>query len=313
MGLPQPSTNGNSEPPPALYRACPTKRVRRTKADIDVVKQAILDVIGADPPMTVRQVFYQLVARGVIEKTEKEYQQTVIRLMTDMRLSGDLPYSWVIDESRRRRITETYDSVVDALEATAKFYRRSALREAEDYIEIWCEKDALSGVLWNVTSEYDVPLMVSRGMPSLTFLYGTAGEIYRAAEQGKATYIYQFGDWDPSGVLIPQSIESRLDQMCQRLDCRPPRIERVALTEEHISEFNLPTRPTKRDGNTHAASFTGDSVELDALPPHILRDMVREVIERHITSRALASLRAAEESERDLLTMWSRQLPKSAP
>jgi hypothetical protein len=68
-----------------------------------------------------------------------------------------------------------------------------------------------------------------------------------------------------------------------------------------------------RDGNTHAASFTGDSVELDALPPHILRDMVREVIERHITSRALASLRAAEESERDLLTMWSRQLPKSAP
>jgi hypothetical protein len=68
---PQPSTNGNSEPPPALYRACPTKRVRRTKADIDVVKQAILDVIGADPPMTVRQVFYQLVARGVIEKTER--------------------------------------------------------------------------------------------------------------------------------------------------------------------------------------------------------------------------------------------------
>jgi hypothetical protein len=159
MGLPQPSTNGNSEPPPALYRACPTKRVRRTKADIDVVKQAILDVIGADPPMTVRQVFYQLVTRGVIEKTEREYQQTVIRLMTDMRLAGELPFDLVIDESRRRRITKTYDSVTDALEATAKFYRRSAVRDADDYLEIWCEKDALAGALWEVTSEYDVPLM----------------------------------------------------------------------------------------------------------------------------------------------------------
>jgi hypothetical protein len=295
----------------AVYQACPTRRARRSKADIDSIKRAILDVVGSDPPMTVRQVFYRLVTRGVIKKTEKEYQQTVIRLMTDMRLSGELRYSWVIDESRRRRITETYDIVSEALEATAKFYRRSALREADDYIEIWCEKDALSGVLWEVTSEYDVPLMVSRGMPSLTFLHGTAQEIYRAAEQEKVTYIYQFGDWDPSGVLIPQAIERRLNEMCQRFDCYAPQIERVALTEAHIAEFSLPTRPTKRDGNTHAHRFEGESVELDALPPHVLRDMVREVIERHITPRALKILRVTEESERELLR--ALRLPEGEP
>jgi hypothetical protein len=299
------STSGHAIP----YRACPIRRARRSKADIDKIKSTIVAVISPDPPMTVRQVFYQLVARGVIEKTENEYQQTVIRLMTDMRLAGELPFDWVVDESRRRQITETHDSIAEAVKDCAEFYRRSALREADDYIEIWCEKDALSSVLWEATSDYDVPLMVSRGMPSLTFLHGTALAITRAERQGKQTFIYQFGDHDPSGVLIPQSIERRLDEMCKRVDCSPPIIERVALTEEHIAEFNLPTRPTKRDGNPHARGFEGDSVELDALPPRVLREMVQEVIEQHITPRALEALRAVEESERSLLKMWARQLP----
>src|SRR5262245_47233668 len=89
--------------------------------------------------------------------------------------------------------------------------------------------DALAGVLWDVTSDYDVPLMVSRGMPSLTFLHASARAIRRAAQQGKRTCIYQFGDHDPSGVLIPLAIERRLEQMCERLDCPPPEVERVAL------------------------------------------------------------------------------------
>jgi hypothetical protein len=293
-----------------LYQACSTKRSRRTKADIEEIKKAIVNVVGADPPMTVRQVFYQLVTRSVIEKTEKEYQQTVIRLISDMRIAGELEWSWIIDESRRRRVTQTYDNLTEAVEDCASFYRRSALKQADDYLEIWCEKDALSGLLWDVTSDYDVPLMVSRGMPSLTFLYGTACAVKRAANQSKDAFIYQFGDWDPSGVLIPQSIERRLDEMCARLRCAPPFVERVALTKSHIAKFNLPTRPTKREGNRHAQSFKGDSVELDALPPRVLRDMVRKAIERHITPRVLKTLRAAEANERSILRMWARELPE---
>src|SRR4051812_19220558 len=118
----------------STYRACAIRRERRTKADIDDIKQAILDVIREDPPMTVRQVFYQLVTRDVIEKTEAEYQTTVVRLMTEMRIVGMLPFSWVIDESRRRRVTQTYDNIEEALESTATFYRRSALKQAADYV-----------------------------------------------------------------------------------------------------------------------------------------------------------------------------------
>ena len=285
----------------AIYEARPITRSRRTKAGVTAIRDAIINVIEADPPMTVRQVFYQLVARNVIEKSEAQYQGTVIRLMTEMRLAGDLPFDWVVDESRRVRVTQTYDSVADAIEQTARFYRRSALAQSSDYLEIWLEKDALSGSLWDVTSDYDVPLMVSRGMPSLTFLHSSAQAILRAAQQNKNTYIYQFGDHDPSGVLIPQTIKRRLNEMCERLDCPAPYVERVALTKAQIRRCRLPTRPTKREGNRHANGFAGDSVELDALPPRILRDMVRTVIEQHILPAQTMALRQAEDSERELL------------
>ena len=293
-----------------LYRASPIKRSRRTKAAVAKIRDAIMAAMKDEHPMTVRQVFYQLVVRDVIEKTEADYQRTVIRLMTEMRLDGTLPFDWVVDESRRVRVTQTFDNLTDAIEHTARFYRRSALKQSDDYVEIWLEKDALAGVLWDVTSDYDVPLMVSRGMPSLTFLHGSAQAIRRAARFGKRTYIYQFGDHDPSGVLIPQTIERRLAQMCGQLRCPPPIVERSALTEEQIEEFELPTRPTKRRGNPHAHKFKGHSVEIDALPPSELRAMVTKVIERHVSPEATAALRVAEDSEREYLRAWRpRQVP----
>ena len=111
-------------------------------------------------------------------------------------------------------------------------------------------------------------------------------------------------------MLIPQTIERRLDEMCERLDCPPPTVKRVALTEAQIRRYRLPTRPTKRDGNTHAADFEGDSVELDALPPRVLRDMVRKVIEQHVSPAQTEALRVAEESERELLRMWGPEKKK---
>jgi hypothetical protein len=147
---------------------------KRSRDEMTEIRQAILDVIEDDPPMTVRQVFYQLVSRGVVEKTERQYQKTVIRLMTEMRLNGRLPYDWVVDLSRQVQTTQTFDNVQDAIAHTAQFYRRSARAQSDSYVEIWGEKDALAGAMWDVTSDYDVPLMVSRGMPSITFLHGSA-------------------------------------------------------------------------------------------------------------------------------------------
>jgi hypothetical protein len=292
------------------YRACSIKRPRRYRKQVVAIKEAIRAVLKEDHPQTVRQVFYQLVVRNVIEKTEKEYRGSVIRLLREMRLSGAIPFQWITDSSRSRTNTRTFDSVADALKDTARFYRRSALRESDVHIEIWCEKEALSGLIWDAASDYDVPVVVSKGMPSLSQMFESFQAIHRAAKAGKQSYIYQFADHDPTGALIPEVIERQMDWFCTRADCAPPLVERFALTKKQISKYRLPTRPTKREGNPHAAKFKGDSVELDALPSNILKDLVLQCIEKHIDAGQVDILRTAEESERALLKGWARHAEK---
>jgi hypothetical protein len=292
-----------------IYRACPT---RRTKEDIDAIKVAIKAILKADHPQTVRQVFYQLVTRGVIEKTEKEYQSTVIRLLKDMRLSDQIDFEDIIDSSRITHESQTFDSIADAVQDTAKFYRRSAMRQSDAYIEIWVEKEALAGIIYEAASVYDVPVVVSKGMPSLTQIYGSFQKIFHATMVGKKCFIYQFGDHDPTGILIPKVIADRILWFCYKANCPMPTVERFALTEEQIEDHNLPTRPTKRDGNTHADKFEGDSVELDALPSRVLRELVTDCIEQHISSSEVGTLRVAEESERELLKRWAKRTSKAA-
>jgi hypothetical protein len=292
------------------YRPCSIGRSRRSTDDLVAIKNVIKQVLKKDNPQTVRQVFYQLVTRGVIDKTEKDYHNVVIRLLTSMRESGAVPFQWIIDSGRTTHNTQTYDNISDAVKETADFYRRSALRESNVYIEIWVEKDALSGIVWDAASDYDVPVVVSKGMPSLSQMYSSFQNIHRATSAGKECFIYQFGDHDPTGTLIPKVIEDRMDWFCRHADCAMPTVERYALTKEQIKEHDLPTRPTKTIGNSHAADFRGRSVELDALSSVELRRLVHECIGQHISQNQVDTLREAEESERDLLRMWARGAPR---
>jgi DNA topoisomerase VI subunit A len=277
------------------------KRKRRTQDEMAAVRLAIKNVLKSDHPQTVRQVFYQLVTRGVIEKTEQAYKGTVVRLLVEMRLDGAVPWGRIVDESRRTQGTRTFNNISDALENTAKYYRRSAMRESDVYIEVWTEKEALAGIIWDAASEFDVLVIASKGMPSLTSIYTTFSRIKAAAKAGKQSFIYQFGDHDPTGCLIPKTIKDRLEDFCDQSRIERPVIERIALTEEQIEEYALPMRPTKRDGNHHAQAFEGDSVELDALPSATLRELVTDCVERHISQQQLDTLREAEASEREIL------------
>jgi hypothetical protein len=283
------------------------KRHRRTQADMDAIRKGLIEITRRGKQMTVRQVFYQAVVHGLIDKTEEDYKGVIIRLLTDMRISGDIPFSRIIDETRRRDVTQTDKSIASAARRAAKFYRRSALDVCPAYIEVWCEKEALSGFMWEAASEYDVPVLTSKGMPSITQVYGSATWINSAHNAGKESFIYQFGDHDPTGIAITRAMIRRLTEFCGLLDCPPPLVQRVALTPEQIEEFNLPTRPTKREGNTHAANFEGDSVELDALPPEALTNLITECIKQHINDRDLAVLREAEASERSLIYAWANR------
>jgi hypothetical protein len=249
-------------------------------------------------------MFYALTVRGLIAKTEAEYNQTVVRLLTDMRWAGDIDWDDISDNTRWMRKSHSYRSVADAVVQTARFYRRNLWADNNVYVEIWCEKDALAGVLFEVTDVYDVPLMVTKGFSSCSFLRHAAATI---AQQRKPTFIYHFGDHDPSGIHIKKQVERDLQRHLKDLgdfDLDEFEFERVAVTPEQITAWNLPTRPTKKAGNTHARNFVGDSVELDAIPIDRLHELVRRVILQHIDLEKLKILRTAEESERYLLRHW---------
>ena len=123
--------------------------------------------------MTVRQVFYQATVRGIVEKSEAGYSKVQVDLVK-MRRSGVLPYGWLADNTRWQRKPTTFTGVKEALAETARTYRKALWADAGAYVEIWLEKDALSGVVYPITSQFDVPLMVARGYASLSFLHSAA-------------------------------------------------------------------------------------------------------------------------------------------
>jgi hypothetical protein len=284
-------------PDNAAYVASPIKRHRATKIDVEERRGALFKIVSAMKPMTVRQVFYQATVRGIIDKTESGYTKVQTDLV-QMRLSGQLPYDWLADSTRWQRKPRSYFGVEDALRETARLYRKSLWAEADSYVEVWLEKDALSGVILPITAMYDVPLMVARGYASLSFLHGAAEFI---SKLDVPTYIYHLGDFDPSGVNAGEKIDQTLKEMAPEADIS---FERIAVMPEQIARWNLPTRPTKAS-DSRSKGFGEISVELDAIDPQRLRDLVQAVIEQHLPADQFATLKAAEESERELLTRWA--------
>jgi hypothetical protein len=273
---------------------------------MEEIREAIYATLEDENPMTDRQVFYRLTTKGVIAKTEMEYNCTVIRLLVQMRLNGTIPFRWIADNSRWQRKPTSYSSMQEALENCAETYRRDLWSNQNVYVVIWTEKDALAGVLWEETKKWHVPLMVSRGFSSISYVHGAAEAI---CAQGKPAYLYYFGDHDPSGVRIDAAIKRRLLEFAPDAEIH---FQRVAVTPQHIRELNLPTRPTKTEGNRHAKNWKGGrSVEVDAIPPRTLREMVRNCIEHHIDKRRLAALKRTEAAEREtmqtFLSNWERE------
>ena len=279
--------------PDGVYQASRIKRVRSTKVEMASRQQALYDIVRAMKPMTVRQVFYQATVRHLVEKTEGGYSKVQTDLV-DMRRGGRLPYGWIVDNTRMMRKPNTHSSIEHALEETAMLYRKSLWHDAPSYVEIWLEKDALSGVVYPITSEFDVPLMVARGYASLSFLHGAAEYI---GSLDVPVYIYHLGDYDPSGVNAGEKIEQTLRALAPDTDIT---FQRIAVNREQIEQWNLPSRPTKMT-DTRSKGFGNISVELDAIEPAVLRSLVRHHIEAHLPADQFRVLKVAEDSERILL------------
>jgi hypothetical protein len=285
-----------------VYASSSIKRKRRTRLELESLKASLWEIVRENRPMTVRQLFYQMVSRGLIDKTEHEYNNTIVRLGTQMRRSGELPFSWLADNTRWMRKPNSHGSLHEFLEDQQNLYRRDLWQDQDAYVEVWLEKDALAGVLMEATRYWDVPLMVCRGYASVSFLHSAAETIQNV---GKPAYLYYFGDCDPSGRDIPRAVERNLREMAPDADIT---FEVVAVTDAQIEEMNLPTRPTKTT-DSRSKNFAGQSVEVDAIPPKKLIALCRQLIEQHVDDEALEKHRNVERLERATLTQIVGNMP----
>lgn len=295
----EPGTDVSSMSDAELYAACRTNGKRATKQAMAARNEALVRIVSEIRPCTVRQTYYQATVRGIVEKTEAGYDK-VQRALVELRMSGRIPFRSITDNTRWQIKPTTYDSLADALEETARFYRRAVWSDVGVYVEFWLEKDALAGVVQPITAKYDVPLMVARGFSSISFLHSAAENI-KALE--KPAYIYHLGDRDPSGVCAGEKIEETLRTFAPDAEVH---FQRLAVLPEQITAWNLPTRPTKTT-DSRAKNFAGDSVELDAVHPHVLRALVEKEILRHLPEHQMSVLNIAEDSERQILKMFARQ------
>lgn len=253
-----------------------------------------------DFPVTIRQVFYRLVAAHVIENTSNAYTN-LDKHLVNARNEGLIDPDDFEDPTRAPWRPECFVDLSQYKEEVRKGYRRDKWASQPQHLELWVEKEALVGLLRRVAAPLDIITFACHGWTSFTSLWEAAR---RFEEIGKAVHILYFGDFDPPGWVMPESIAGRLHELTS-VECT---IYRQALTPEQIVEHDIiPDAITKDD--TRRKRFIAEHgnycAELDAVPPDALQELAREGIAAFIdepTFRQEIELEKEEEAE------WERQM-----
>ena len=223
--------------------------------------------------LTLRQLYYQLVSKDIIPNNDREYAK-LSNILKKGRMAGIVDWSAIEDRVRVPKLPYWVRDVQHAIQDTIEQYRVDRMQGQQRNIEIWVEKDALSNVLFRVTSKYHIRLMVNRGYSSISAMY----DAHRRLRSGDV--ILYFGDHDPSGKDMVRDIRERMEEFGREVDVRP-----VALTMEQIRRFNPPPNPAKITdprAKWYIREYGRTSWELDALPPRELIRLAEEAVEELI-------------------------------
>ena len=270
---------------------------RSTKADMAVRYDAIMDFTKAQQPVTVRQVYYNLAAKSLVPKNNNGYQQ-VARACQFLRRSERMPWEWVVDNSRWIRKPTTHNSIQDALLETARVYRRALWYSQSCRCEIWVEKDALAGIFYDITHKWDVPLMVSSGFSSDTFLW-EAAMAHRGAIKETPTWVFLFSDYDAAGFTIYEKIKDGFQYHAPGACIN---VVRAGLTKEQVENEGLLTRAVKPNDRKAGFDYCCD---LDAVEPNKLRDWVDQSIRSVVDVSEVERLEAIEQAEREAFMVYA--------
>lgn len=226
--------------------------------------------------LTLRQLYYQLVARGFIPNVVSEYAK-LSQTCVIGRMNGLIDWGMIEDRLRKPHLTYFVDSIKEAMNDTIEAYRLDRQKDQKYHIEIWTEKDAVSNILKKITIHYHVRLLVNRGYSSCSAMYDAYNRI--EGEERLSVILY-VGDHDPSGLDMIRDIRERLTEF-GLTEHDEFRLIHVALKREQIDEYDPPPNPAKITdprAKWYIAQHGDKSWELDALKPDVLHSIVEDAI-----------------------------------
>lgn len=255
---------------------------------------ALVEIVAETNPTGGRFVFYRATVGGVVSKDDSGAEK-VQRALLKLRRSGRVPYQWITDSTRWMRKPDTWDSAEAMHAEMAESYRRALWRSAGTAVEVWVESESAASVIYPITSRWDVPLYPCRGQSSDTFAFEAAQQ-YR--NDSRSLVIYYVGDHDPAGMEIEFNLNRKLREFSGRDDLT---FRRLACTAGQVAEFELSGTKAKkshyRDLDRIRVPWTGQAVEVEALDPNYLRELVEDAIVSHIDPHALEITRGVERDE----------------
>ncbi len=226
--------------------------------------------------LTLRQLYYQFVARDRIPNTQRSYKR-LGSIINDGRLAGMIDWGSIEDRTRKLQTVSHWESPAEIVEVCAQEFRLDKWNRQDYRPEVWIEKEALAGVVEGICREMDIPFLCCRGYTSQSEMWSSAMRLKAfAAYHSQTPVILHFGDHDPSGIDMTRDITDRLELFMGGLEVR-----RLALNMDQIEKFNPPPNPAKMTDSRFAAyvaEFGDESWELDALEPSAMVDLIRSSV-----------------------------------
>lgn len=258
---------------------------------------AAVEILAAGQPMTLRGLFYRVVSAGYLPSTDVKHYRALGRIMTLLREARAVPFRWIVDGMRQTDKPSSWSGLADFADTVRDAYRLDFWANLPEYVHVFCEKDAMAGVLQPVTRNFDVALSVIRGYTSVSL----AAEVASSwAEIEKPITAYYLGDFDPSGFDLERDLREKLARYCpQSFDW-----VRLGVVDEDFAAFDLLTlKPKLQDRRSAAFLARGYRVcaELDAIPADAIRDRLTDAIMQHIPVEEWTRLQHVEQLERTTL------------
>jgi hypothetical protein len=274
---------------------------------IDHINTVVEEYMEQGYTLTLRQLYYQLVARGIIENSQRSYKNTGV-LINDARLAGLIDWSSLEDRTRNLKRLSHWESPEEIIKSASSQYKKDLWATQDYHLEVWVEKEALAEVVERACIPWDIPFFCCRGYVSQSEMWQASQRLIDYAKQGKYCKIIHLGDHDPSGIDMSRDIEERLTMFGTHdyglFSDKFLGLSRIALNMDQIKLFNPPPNPAKITDTrckSYMENYGDESWELDALEPKVIRKLIDDEVSIYANEEIMDSIKERVAQEKKVM------------